>query len=316
MDRHQPTPTRLERMVNRLSESSSDYLRQHAHQGVDWWEWSPEAQGGGCRPRRPHPAQHRLRVVPLVPRDEPRVVRQPRDRAPHQRPLRGDQGRPAAAARRRRRLHDRHPGHEQRPGWLAHDGVPDARLGSRSSPAPTSRPRAPAGDAVVQPGAAGDGRRLARQPRPADRLGRLHRPDAVGTERRGRREGSRPARGRRRDREGLRPDPRRLRERPEVPRTDPARRAAGQGRPQVAGDRPAQPRVDGPRRHLRPGRRRLPPLLGRPGLGGAALREDALRQRAPARHLRARLAAHRRPRRGPPRAVRAHRLRHRRMARA
>ena len=31
-------------MVNRLSESSSDYLRQHAHQGVDWWEWSPEAR--------------------------------------------------------------------------------------------------------------------------------------------------------------------------------------------------------------------------------------------------------------------------------
>ena len=30
-------------MVNRLFESSSDYLRQHAHQSVDWWEWSPQA---------------------------------------------------------------------------------------------------------------------------------------------------------------------------------------------------------------------------------------------------------------------------------
>lgn len=36
-------------MVNRLSESSSDYLRQHAHQGVDWWEWSPEALAEATR---------------------------------------------------------------------------------------------------------------------------------------------------------------------------------------------------------------------------------------------------------------------------
>ena len=36
-------------MVNRLSESSSDYLRQHAHQGVDWWEWSPEALAAATR---------------------------------------------------------------------------------------------------------------------------------------------------------------------------------------------------------------------------------------------------------------------------
>ncbi len=30
-------------MVNRLQDSASDYLRQHAHQAIDWWEWSPEA---------------------------------------------------------------------------------------------------------------------------------------------------------------------------------------------------------------------------------------------------------------------------------
>ena len=30
-------------MANRLRESSSDYLLQHAHQAVDWWEWSDEA---------------------------------------------------------------------------------------------------------------------------------------------------------------------------------------------------------------------------------------------------------------------------------
>ncbi|MFT3889050.1 MAG: thioredoxin domain-containing protein [Arachnia sp.] len=30
-------------MVNRLSASDSDYLRQHSHQQVDWWEWADEA---------------------------------------------------------------------------------------------------------------------------------------------------------------------------------------------------------------------------------------------------------------------------------
>ena len=42
------------------------------------------------------------------------------------------------------------------------------------------------------------------------------------------------------------------------------------------------------RRHLRSARRRLPPLLDRRRLAGAALREDALRQRAPGGRLRSR----------------------------
>ena len=50
-----------------------------------------------------------------------------------------------------------------------------------------------------------------------------------------------------------------------------------------AGDGGRDVRGDGPRRHLRPARRRLRALLRRPRLGGAALREDALRQRAAAR---------------------------------
>src|SRR5207247_85786 len=40
-------------------------------------------------------------------------------------------------------------------------------------------------------------------------------------------------------------------------------------------------RLDGARRDVRPSRRRLPPLLGRRAVARAALREDALRQRAP-----------------------------------
>lgn len=30
-------------MVNRLAAALSPYLRQHAENPVDWWEWSPEA---------------------------------------------------------------------------------------------------------------------------------------------------------------------------------------------------------------------------------------------------------------------------------
>ena len=47
------------------------------------------------------------------------------------------------------------------------------------------------------------------------------------------------------------------------------------------------------RRHPRPARRRLPPLRGRRDLDGAALREDALRQRAARARLPARLAGSR-----------------------
>ena len=57
------------------------------------------------------------------------------------------------------------------------------------------------------------------------------------------------------------------------------RRGDGHGRPDA--------RRDGGRRHPRPARGRLRALRRRPGLGGAALREDALRQRPAALGLRA-----------------------------
>ena len=104
-----------------------------------------------------------------------------------------------------------------------------------------------------------------------------------------------------RSRAGVRPRVGGLRRRPEVPAVDgagvpaPARRA-----------RPARraPRGDGRRRRCeamaRGGiydqlARRLRALQRRPRLGGAALREDALRQRAAARRLRPLVAADRRP---------------------
>ena len=55
-------------------------------------------------------------------------------------------------------------------------------------------------------------------------------------------------------------------------------------------------RRDGPRRHLRPAGRRIRPLQRRRRLGGAALREDALRQRPAARGLHPLVAAHPRTR--------------------
>ena len=72
-------------------------------------------------------------------------------------------------------------------------------------------------------------------------------------------------------------DARRLGRRAEVPGLDRDRVPAGARR---AGDAAADPAPDGGRRHLRPGRRRLRALLGRRALARAALREDALRQRA------------------------------------
>ena len=40
-------------MVNRLAQSASDYLLQHAHQAIDWWEWSPEALASAVELDRP-----------------------------------------------------------------------------------------------------------------------------------------------------------------------------------------------------------------------------------------------------------------------
>ena len=66
-------------------------------------------------------------------------------------------------------------------------------------------------------------------------------------------------------------------------------------RPRGAGRRRTHRHRDGPRRHLRPARRRIRPLQRRRLLGGAALREDALRQRAAVAGLCALGAAHRKP---------------------
>ena len=62
------------------------------------------------------------------------------------------------------------------------------------------------------------------------------------------------------------------------------------------------PRPDGARRHLRPARRRLPPLRHGPRVEDPPLREDALRQRLPPGALRPRARPHGRPPGGADRA--------------
>ena len=82
--------------------------------------------------------------MPLVPCDGARVVRESGAGRDDQRRVRAGQGRPRRASRRRRRLHDGHPG-DDRAGRLADDGVPHARRPARSTPVPTTRPSRVAG---------------------------------------------------------------------------------------------------------------------------------------------------------------------------
>ena len=86
---------------------------------------------------------------------------------------------------------------------------------------------------------------------------------------------------------------------PEVPAADddrvPAPARGHDRRPATARRRAAEPRRDGRRRDPRPAGRRLPPLRDRRDLAGAALREDALRQRPAGAGLYPRLAGDRRP---------------------
>ena len=96
--------------MNRLASSTSPYLRQHADNPVDWWEWSRRGVRRGPPPRRAGPAVGRLRGLPLVPRHGARVVRGRAGRRADERELRQHQGRPRGAAGHRRRLHGRDHG--------------------------------------------------------------------------------------------------------------------------------------------------------------------------------------------------------------
>mgnify|MGYP000970890519 CR=1 FL=1 len=109
------------------------------------------------------PAQHRLRVMPLVPRDGERIVREPGGGGVHQRPFRANQGGSRAASRPGPSVHDGHAADERGRGWLALDGLPHPRrtpvLHGHLFPTRTAT-----GAPVIHAGPAGPGRHLEKQP--------------------------------------------------------------------------------------------------------------------------------------------------------
>ena len=49
----EPGPTSRRTHTNRLADETSPYLRQHAHNPVDWYSWGPEAFERARREDRP-----------------------------------------------------------------------------------------------------------------------------------------------------------------------------------------------------------------------------------------------------------------------
>ncbi len=132
----------------------------------------PVGSGGpGTRPRRgpAHPALDRLRGLPLVSRDGAGVLRGPRDGRPHERALRLDQGGPRGAPGPRLHLHGRRAG-DERPRWLAADGLPDAGRRAVLCRDLLSAGAAPR-DAGVPAGPHRHRRGMARSPRGGDAAG-------------------------------------------------------------------------------------------------------------------------------------------------
>ena len=106
--------------MNRLADATSPYLLQHADNPVDWWPWCDEAFAEARRRDVPvlisvgYAACHWCHVMAHESFEDEAVAALVNER------LRADQGGPRGAARRRRRLHDRHPG-DDRAGRLADD---------------------------------------------------------------------------------------------------------------------------------------------------------------------------------------------------
>ena len=296
--------------MNRLATETCPYLRQHADNPVDWYPWGDDAFAARPGRGQADPAVGRVLVVPLVPRDGPRVVRGRRRRRGDEPPVREREGRPRGTTRRRRDLHGGGAGAD-RARRLADDRVPHPRRPPvlRRHLLPEGRPP---GHARVRPACMdADRRRLARpsattcSSRPSScttAIGRMvalgagdgtgdataHAPTVAMLDQADAAAGASSTRARR------------VRARAEVPAGDDARLPAPRRTCATPIRRRSRPRPDARRdgrgRDLRPGRRRLPPLLDRRLLARPALREDALRPGAARRRVPARLPRHRRAR--------------------
>ena len=230
-------------------------------------------------------AQRRVLGVPLVPRYGARVLRERRHRRDHERELREHQGRPGGAAGRGLDLHGRGAG-DDGPGRVADDGVHDAGrqaiLRRHVLPA-----RGPGRAAGVSQGARGH--RVGVQEQPvADSAdygaaAGPHAPGVGGNARRGAAHDGRDEPGVRASGGTVRRQARRLRAAAQVSAAHdvrvPAAAAPPDGRSRAAGNGRDDAGPDGDGGDIRPASRRVPPVLRRHVLAGAALREDAVRQR-------------------------------------
>ena len=254
--------------------------------------------GRGRPPRRADPVVDRLRRLPLVSCDGARVVRGRRGRGRGERRLRLHQGRPGGAPRPRRGVHERHGG-DDRSGRLADDLLPDAGR-------PPVLLRHLLSEGAV-PAVAGRGRRdLAPQRADVEQASDQvagscggWRPACPAAARRSNRV---CATGRWRPSWATRTPGAGFGSAPKFPRRRCSRRCCAPTSAPVTGAvgrRRAHRCGDGARRHLRPAGRRVRAVQRGRRLGGAAFREDAVRQRAAATGLRALGAAHRGPA-GPP----------------
>jgi hypothetical protein len=282
--------------TNRLIHETSPYLRQHAHNPVDWYPWGEEALARARAEDKPiflsigYSACHWCHVM------EHESFEDEADRRADERAVRQHQGRPRGAPDLDAIYMDAVQAMTGQGGWpmsvwLTPEGKPFH--GGTYYPKPAALR-----DAQLPAGAARRGRRLSQPARQGGRPGRAAHGDAAPHSipgRRRRRSGRRhPGRGLAADAPIFRRRGRRFWQPAQVPPADDAglrpQPAPAHRRPGRALDGRADAGEDGPRRHLRPTGRRLPPLQRGRHLARPPLREDALRQRATAAHLPPRLA--------------------------
>ena len=281
--------------MNRLAAETSPYLLQHAENPVDWYPWGPEALERARSEERPillsvgYSACHWCHVMAHE------SFESDGDGGADERALRQRQGRPRGAARRRRALHGRDR-LDDRAGRLADDRLPHA--GGR---AVLRRHLLPA-RAAARPAVASRSS-CSRWPRP----GTTQRDDIVTQARRLVEAASHSARiepsaepltaalldeAERGIARTFEPAYGGFGRAPKFPPASTLEFLLRRGSPEAM--EMVTKTLDGMAAggHVRPRRRRLPPLLGRRALARAALREDALRQRAARLHLPARIRRH------------------------
>ncbi len=112
--------------MNRLSNTTSPYLLQHANNPVDWHPWDEEALATGQSREQTHLPEHRLCGLSLVSCDGARILRRPGNRRADERALHQHQSGPRGTSRPGQHLHVRHPG-DDRFRRLAYVGLPDTR---------------------------------------------------------------------------------------------------------------------------------------------------------------------------------------------